>query len=346
MKNQYVGDIGDYGKYSLLRFLSLHGIQIGINWYLTENDQSSDGRYTDYLRKDSERVFDPIVYDALQSIVNRYDRYQRTVQMVQETGLIPGALFYNDNLPTDQTSPFERAWKRRLWFSGSKVALRDVDLIFADPDNGTTYKMAPRTKGSEKYVLPEEIAQYYYSGKDVVFYCHRGRRTSEEWEKTKGQIIKQICDAELFVLTFHRGTQRSYIFVIHLENARRYDSLLEEFISSTTWINGNLFTREDVVKCIENSTPDICQRWAVLNYFQRAFPTKKERQQALENMTNEEIDELIAASFMVQAKNFYSSFKKSGYDVPTIGIVHPKGSTIRYNNDGTITIIPPSIDEN
>jgi hypothetical protein len=42
MKNQYVGDIGDYGKYSLLRFLSLHGIQIGINWYLTENDQSSE----------------------------------------------------------------------------------------------------------------------------------------------------------------------------------------------------------------------------------------------------------------------------------------------------------------
>ena len=71
MKNQYVGDIGDYGKYSLLRFLSLHGIRIGINWYLTENDHSSDGRFTDYLSKESERVFDPIVYDALQSIVSR-----------------------------------------------------------------------------------------------------------------------------------------------------------------------------------------------------------------------------------------------------------------------------------
>ena len=38
MKNQYVGDIGDYGKYGLLRFLSNHGIIIGINWYLTEDD--------------------------------------------------------------------------------------------------------------------------------------------------------------------------------------------------------------------------------------------------------------------------------------------------------------------
>lgn len=346
MKNQYVGDIGDYGKYSLLRFLSLHGIQIGINWYLTENDLSSDGRYTDYLKKDSERVFDPIVYDALQNIVSRNDRSQRTVQMVQKTDLVSGALFYNDNLPTDQASPFERACKRRLWFEGSKLALRDVDLIFADPDNGISYKMAPRTKGVGKYVLPEEISQYYYSGKDVVFYCHRGRRTTEEWEKTKGQITKQICDAELFVLTFHRGTQRSYIFVIHPENARRYDSLLAEFISSTTWINGKLFTREDVVKCIENSTPDICRRWAVLNYFQKAFPTKKERQLALENMTNEGIDKLVDASFMPQAKAFYSSFKKTGFDAPTVGIVHPKGSTIRYNDDGTVTIVHPSKDEN
>ena len=37
MKNQYVGDIGDYGKYGLLRFLAEKGIRIGVNWYLTEN---------------------------------------------------------------------------------------------------------------------------------------------------------------------------------------------------------------------------------------------------------------------------------------------------------------------
>ena len=30
MKNQYVGDIGDYGKYGLLRFLAKHGICIEV----------------------------------------------------------------------------------------------------------------------------------------------------------------------------------------------------------------------------------------------------------------------------------------------------------------------------
>ena len=42
MKNQYLGDIGDYGKYGLLRFLAIRGIKIGINWYLTEDDESAD----------------------------------------------------------------------------------------------------------------------------------------------------------------------------------------------------------------------------------------------------------------------------------------------------------------
>lgn len=43
MKNQYVGDIGDYGKYGLMRFLRDAGVSIGINWYLTPDD----GRHTE-----------------------------------------------------------------------------------------------------------------------------------------------------------------------------------------------------------------------------------------------------------------------------------------------------------
>lgn len=42
MKNQYIGDIGDYGKYGMLRYLEKSGIKIGVNWYLTENDDSND----------------------------------------------------------------------------------------------------------------------------------------------------------------------------------------------------------------------------------------------------------------------------------------------------------------
>ena len=47
MKNQYVGDIGDFGKYSMLRAFIDAGIKVGVNWYLTEDDGSNDGKFTD-----------------------------------------------------------------------------------------------------------------------------------------------------------------------------------------------------------------------------------------------------------------------------------------------------------
>jgi len=68
MKNQYIGDIGDYGKYGLLRFLAQRGLRIGVNWYLTENDDSSDGKFVDYLNKEELRSADPTLFDFLRSI--------------------------------------------------------------------------------------------------------------------------------------------------------------------------------------------------------------------------------------------------------------------------------------
>ena len=33
--------------------------------------------------------------------------------------------------------------------------------------------------------------------------------------------------------------------------------------------------------------------------------------------------------------------KGTGFAGPTVGTVHPKGSTVKRNKDGTITIVPP-----
>ena len=133
MKNQYLGDIGDYGKYGLLRFLASKGIQIGVNWYLTKNDNSNDGR----------------------------------------------------------------------------------------------------------------------------------------------------------------GTQRSYIFAIHPERLQTYWDMLREFVD-TDW--KQVFEIEPV--------------WQSIDVFQTVYPTKHEKEKALEAMSNEEIDHLISTSNNTYGKIFYSSFKK------------------------------------
>ena len=35
MQDRYAGDIGDFGKFGLLRALSSAGLSIGVNWYRT-----------------------------------------------------------------------------------------------------------------------------------------------------------------------------------------------------------------------------------------------------------------------------------------------------------------------
>ena len=91
MKNQYVGDIGDYGKYGFLRFLASRGIKIGINWYLTEDDNSRDGKFTEYLKKPLFRKYDPALFDALADIAKKPEK---SVKMIEEAGLIPEADYY------------------------------------------------------------------------------------------------------------------------------------------------------------------------------------------------------------------------------------------------------------
>ena len=247
MKNQYVGDIGDYGKYGLLRFLANRGIKIGVNWYLTDDDGSSDGKFTKYLKNPDERYYDSELFDALKEIAFRKDK---TVGMVEDAGIIPGAAYFSEMLKSGLLEANARKWDRRLWFNNSTLLLEDAELIFADPDNGISYRKAASNKGSEKYVLPEEVAEYYCAGRDVVYYCHKGRRKEEDWEQAKIEIRQYLRDAQILAVTCHRGTQRSYIFVLHPDSYRKYECLLTDFIASA-W--GKMFTMEPIAGNLSTS---------------------------------------------------------------------------------------------
>ena len=49
MKAQYVGDIGDFGKLLLLKYLTSFGFKIGVKWVLTDNDKREHGKHRDYV---------------------------------------------------------------------------------------------------------------------------------------------------------------------------------------------------------------------------------------------------------------------------------------------------------
>ena len=54
-------------------------------------------------------------------------------------------------------------------------------------------------------------------------------------------MLKDCPDGELMGITYHRGTQRSYVFVIHPAREKQYRILLKSFLE-TAW--SDCFTEE------------------------------------------------------------------------------------------------------
>ena len=113
MQNQYVGDIGDFGKYGLLRHLTgMRGdaapedaLRLGVVWYLFPDEAPirMTGSLTGYLcdKRDNHEKFrncDTDLYDALHKIV--MEEKIRNVAKVQESGILTGnTAYYHQFLP-------------------------------------------------------------------------------------------------------------------------------------------------------------------------------------------------------------------------------------------------------
>lgn len=149
MKNQYVGDINDYKKYSMLRLLSGTGqIKTAICWALTTNDERRDGGSVAYLKEPQKwRKYDPFVFDLLKA--EAIDNRVRDIEAVQRSNTLPNCLFYGKIILDDGTS-------RRFYFRGFSAFFRRADLIFFDPDNGLGVRSI--AKGRKVY------SKYIYAG--------------------------------------------------------------------------------------------------------------------------------------------------------------------------------------
>ncbi|MBQ9631716.1 MAG: hypothetical protein IJV04_02200 [Lachnospiraceae bacterium] len=240
MKNQYFGDVGDYGKYGLLRYLAENGIRTGVNWYLTEDDGSNDGRHITYLEKKEYFKYDSSLYIFLKELV--LERQERAVSHIEDGSLIPDAVFYERMLDNPlQFVKQEREERRLRWHEDGLEKLKGCDLVFLDPDNGFRSSPARQVKDQNKYCYSNEVRDYFEAGANVFYYTHKGRRTAEQWTIAKGKMKMATPDAFMWGLTFHRGTQRSYIFSIHPEEKDRYTRLLDSFMH-TNW--KDMFTVE------------------------------------------------------------------------------------------------------
>lgn len=191
MKDQYFGDVHDYIKYGVLRQLLCNGnVSAVVCWMLTQNDGRRDGRRLSYLTQPGERRdLDPPLFDCLRAAV--LDRNERSIKIVEESGLLPNASFYS-HLLADASD------ERRSYFDGLLGFSRGKDLIFFDPDNGLGVKSVPYgRKGSSKYLFLHEVSQLFSAGHSLLVYQHIPRKPRDLFIRETASDLMRETGAEV-----------------------------------------------------------------------------------------------------------------------------------------------------
>jgi hypothetical protein len=183
MQDRYAGDVGDFGKFGLLRHL-LHAQawRLGVVWYLYPDEQhNADGRHIAYLDKAAFRDCDAALHEALAGVVRR----GRSVAALQRAALLPRDTVYYD-APLDFHLRFagrQRAGRearrraRQDWLRSACEMTRVCDALFVDPDNGLEIASCAHRHlvCAGKYAFYDEIAQLAAGKALCVVYHHLNR---------------------------------------------------------------------------------------------------------------------------------------------------------------------------
>ena len=207
MQDRYAGNIGDFGKFALLKALFAAGFKIGVNWYRTcpqSFEKQDDGKY-----HIPQKYFscDRYLAETL-STISHLPTAKRTICKLQEADLVDAVWF-------SEKVPFKG--ERLTWHHCALAELYTCNIVFLDPDNGLLVKSVGKGSArSVKYVFPEEVADYIAQGVSVVFYNHRQRKPeavyfSEIEERLYAQNELKGCP--ISKITFPKCSVRDYILI-------------------------------------------------------------------------------------------------------------------------------------
>ena len=258
MQDPYAADIGDFGKYGLLRWVcgldqSTRRFALAVNWYLYhERTKNNDGRFVDYLdgaspvNRNLIRC-DPVLADEMRAIIQR----GRSVASVeQSTALQEGTLYHSEPLSFEDVSVRERLAHRQAWLAGAFERLSGGEIVFFDPDNGLEVKSVPRTRSKgPKYVFCDELLPYWERGQSLVVYQHlaQGSKHERQISDRLNQLKSCLRNGVPIALHYHRGTSRVF-FVIPNPAKPDVVQLLRNRIDDFTdspWVRGGHFSRMD-----------------------------------------------------------------------------------------------------
>lgn len=239
MQDCYTGDIGDFGKYGLLRWLcgmfdDGDPLSLGVLWYHFECCDGGDSiGYLDGPEPPLRRCC-PDLFDRLREIV-QCDR--RSIAEIEASGALPcGTVFFSDkmifaSLPADEALQARLAWSER-----GAYTVRDADLVFADPNNGLETPSMNRTRRrSSRHAYYDEFNSCWSRGQSLVLYQHSARGWHGKKATFDQQIEKRMAELHSrlegppLVMTLRFGA-RAYFVVAQIKHATILDLRIRKFV--------------------------------------------------------------------------------------------------------------------
>ena len=225
MRDSFVADIGDFGKFGLLR--GLFGtpgdldpglpVNLGVVWYYNIDPAGPDGNRIDYLNVSGSnaRRFMPCdqgLYMELRRLVGNSlaANDQRNIQQIQDLNILRNAEYHGVPLPFPHNQQ-----ERNNWSLAATTAMQNQhrNVIFLDPDNGLRVN-----NNSSEHASVGEIAGFYAASDILIVYQHlrQGQTAADLIDENIQLLNANIQPAPVIrALRWHRVTGRIYFILAH-----------------------------------------------------------------------------------------------------------------------------------
>ncbi len=222
MQNRYVGDVGDFAKYALLRRLAgeteERKIRLGVVWCLYPDEvHNSDGRHVSYLRSPDFAGLDVDLLRVLRRIVKSGNR---NVSAVVGGRILPKETIFccaPACSPQGEWSKREDRLVHRLrWIDACIRMTVRSELIFFDPDNGIEVASVPKHhQKAGKYIYWDELKLFWDRGQALLIYHHlnRTKPAVAQIAQMSLRLNSVLVNSSVKPIVFRRGSARVFWLV-------------------------------------------------------------------------------------------------------------------------------------
>ncbi len=238
MRDQFVGDVGDFGKYGLLRRLTEPDLTLGVVWYYRKDEpEIGHGdltRYSclNYHDRDKYETCDPELWRILGELVRNGKRF---VRCVEQSPILPaGTQYFRDLLSFDGVpAGKQRRQHRSDWLRDALSATEGADIVFLDPDNNIRLDENGKFgKDGPKYAYLDEIKAFWERGQTVVVYHHTNfNGTVDSQIRETAERLRLELGAEPISLRWRSFQTRAFFVIPQERHRERIEARIREMLT-------------------------------------------------------------------------------------------------------------------